>query len=159
MQALMEANKAGKSNQINGVMQEFVEEKEEAEEYLRMGEEKSKAAYWKAIETVRSITLGHSHDDYDDDLYDNYFVKKVEPISTGDEPFLDFGYTYVQKDNFFNCFKPEGLMHSTILDLKCRLLMKKWQDRIILPTRVVVSSIIALQSDLSLNFHLYFFLF
>lgn len=158
-QAVIEANKLGKSTQVSAVLEEFAEKKEAADDYIRVGKEKSKAAYWKAIQSLQSITLGPIHYDSDDDLYDNYFIKKVIPIPADGYRILDFPDSYVESEFFFKCFQPEGEMHSLILDLKCYLLNKNWHDKVILYQKTVVSSIIALQYDLSLNFHLYFFLF
>lgn len=89
-QAVIEANKLGKSTQVSAVLEEFAEKKEAADDYIRVGKEKSKAAYWKAIQSLQSITLGPIHYDSDDDLYDNYFIKKVIPIPADGYRILDF---------------------------------------------------------------------
>lgn len=73
---------------------------------------------------------------------------------------LDFPHSFVELHHFVNCFKPQGLMHNLVLDLKCSLLNKSWHDKGILPQATVVSlvrSIVALQCDISLNFHFIYF--
>lgn len=155
-QAVIEANKLGKNTQVSAVLEEFAEKKAAANDYIRVGKEKSKAAYWKAIQRLQSITLGPIHYDSDDDLYDNYFIKKVIPIPADGYHILDFPDRYVESEFFFKCFQPEGEMHSLILDFKCYLLNKNWKDRVILCQKTMVSSIIALQYDFIFKFSLIF---
>jgi len=82
MQVMQKASALGKCDQIDGVMRQFAQDKDCADEHIRKGNELSDAAYRNAIESVQStlnnsdasLTDGHIHHSVDD-MYE-YIIKK-----------------------------------------------------------------------------------